>query len=255
MSMEKYVIKYGNRDIEYTLQRKDVKNINLNVRPDMEVVVSANNHVPQDYIDRYVKDKAAWIVKHLDNFKGTSSEEVPRDYVSGETVKYLGKQYRLRVIAGAPEGVSCNEGFIYLTTQDKHNYQRKKKLLSQWLRQQAEEVFNRSLDTVYPKLRKYGVKRPGIMIRVMKARWGSCLRDRRMLQLNFELIKAPVHCIDYVVLHELLHFIWPRHDNAFYSYLTAMMPDWRERKAILDEEVVRGCSVPLNLLIWLLTVT
>lgn len=78
------------------------------------------------------------------------------------------------------------------------------------------------------------------MIRSMKARWGSCLRDRGMLLLNLELVKAPIHCIDYVVLHELLHFMCPRHDSKFYSYITVFMPDWVQRKEILDEEIVRG---------------
>jgi len=69
----------------------------------------------------------------------------------------------------------------------------------------------------------------------MKARWGSCLRDSQAILLNFELIKAPKYCIDYVVLHELIHFVHKNHDQKFYSFLTSLMPDWKKRKAILDE--------------------
>lgn len=238
--MEKHIIQFGNREIEYKLQRKNVKNINLNVKPNMDVVVSANSQVPQDYIDSYVKDKAPWIIKNLDNFRDTLSEDVPRRYVSGETVKFLGKQYRLRIIEGTPEEVSFLDGFVDLTINDVGNTKKKQKMLSQWLRQQAEATFHKSLDTIYPKLQKYGVAKPGIMIRSMKARWGSCLKDRGLLLLNLELVKAPVHCIDYVVLHELLHFMCPRHDNKFYGYMTVLMPDWVGRKAILDEELVRN---------------
>lgn len=237
--MEKHIIQFGNREIEYKLQRKNVKNINLIVKPNMDVVVSASCQVPQDYIDSYVKDKAPWIIRNLDNFKDTLSEDVPRRYVSGETVKFLGKQYRLRTIEGAPEDVSLKDGFIDLSVNDAGNRIKKQKKLSQWLRQQANTTFHKSLDTVYPKLQKYGIVKPGILIRSMKARWGSCLRDRGLLLLNLELIKAPSHCIDYVVLHELLHFMCPRHDNKFYGYMTVLMPDWVERKSILDEEVVR----------------
>lgn len=238
--MEKHIIQFGKREIQYELQRKNVKNINLNVKPNLDVVVSAGSEVPLEFIENYVKDKAPWIIKNLDAFKETLSEDVPRRYVSGETVKFLGKQYLLRVIEDTPEDVVCKDGFIDLTISDRNKTKKKEKMLSQWLREQAELAFQKSLDTVYPKLQKYGIAKPGIMIRSMKARWGSCLRDRRLLLLNFELVKAPTHCIDYVVLHELLHFMCPRHDSKFFDFMTVLMPDWVQRKEILDEEVVRG---------------
>jgi predicted metal-dependent hydrolase len=72
----------------------------------------------------------------------------------------------------------------------------------------------------------------------MKKRWGSCLRSKGVILLNFELIKAPKYCIDYVMIHELLHFIRKNHDSQFYDLLTVLMPDWKERKEILDENVV-----------------
>jgi hypothetical protein len=92
---------------------------------------------------------------------------------------------------------------------------------------------------MYPFIQKYNVNKPKLMIRKMKSRWGSCLRDSNAILLNFELIKAPKYCIDYVVLHELIHFLYKSHDQQFYNFLTALMPDWKQRKSILDEEVVR----------------
>ncbi len=73
----------------------------------------------------------------------------------------------------------------------------------------------------------------------MKARWGSCYRKERYIILNLHLIKAPKYCIDYVVLHELIHFKYKNHDNKFYTFLTSLMPDWEKRKKILDEEVIK----------------
>jgi len=73
----------------------------------------------------------------------------------------------------------------------------------------------------------------------MKARWGSCITDKRLILINSELIKAPKYCIDYVILHELLHFKYRNHDAEFYNFMTSLMPDWKQRKEILDEEVVR----------------
>jgi hypothetical protein len=74
----------------------------------------------------------------------------------------------------------------------------------------------------------------------MKTRWGSCIKKSDIILLNFDLIKAPKYCIDYVVLHELIHFVYHNHGKRFLNLITAIMPDWKERKKMLDEEVVRS---------------
>lgn len=239
--MEIYQVGIGGKTITFTLERKPVKNINLHIKPDMSVWVSANESVPLDMILNFVRKKAPWILKHIRFFSQVQPEgQSPREYVSGESFKYLGQQYRLRVEESDEEGVKMEPGFIYLYVKDEHNFKRKEKLFRQWLRNRAKHVFNESLDRMYPLLQKYNVQKPNLMIRTMKARWGSCLNDSHTILLNFELIKAPTYCIDYVVLHELIHFMYRNHDQQFYSFLTALMPDWKQRKAILDEEVVRG---------------
>lgn len=239
--MEKHTITYKGQDIEFELHRKDVKHINLNTRPDMTVMVSANDKVPIEYIMDFVKKKAPWIVKNLSYFSDAQSENKSnKEYVSGETFKYLGKQVRLKVGTSEQEGVKLYKGFINLYVKDKDNYSRKKKLVDKWFREKAEKAFEESLDRVYPLVEMYEISRPKIMIRVMKARWGSCVKDKGIILLNYELIKAPKYCIDYVVLHELLHFKYHNHDKRFFNFMTALMADWKDRKKILDEEVVRG---------------
>lgn len=94
---------------------------------------------------------------------------------------------------------------------------------------------------MYEKLEKYGIEKPKISIRKMKTRWGSCSKNRQKIILNSELIKAPKACIDYVVLHEIIHLLHRNHDRKFYNFLTIYMPDWKKRKAILDSEIV--CEV------------
>lgn len=239
--MGKYAINYGKKKIEFELQRKNVKNINLNVRPDMSVIVTAGEEVPEKYILDYVKSKAGWIIKNKKYFIETQPESViKKEYVSGESFKYLGRQYRLKVeeIEGK-ESVKYYQGFIVLNVWDKKNYTRKENLLNRWFRDKAKSNFQESLDRVFPIIEKYGVRKPELIIRSMKARWGSCIKDKNILLLNYELIKAPKFCIDYVVLHELIHFKNSNHNTEFYDLLTALMADWKQRKEILDEEVVR----------------
>ena len=239
--MEKHSITYGGKIIEFEVQRKSVKNINLNVKPDMSVVVSASEKVPLDYILDFVKSKASWIIKNVGYFKDVQPEHTAdKVYLSGETFKYLGKQYRLKVEETEEvESVKYYRGYLYLTVKDKQNYSRKEKLIDGWYRDKAKEKFLESLERMHPSVEKYGIEKPEILIRTMKARWGSCTPEKKSILLNSELIKAPKLCIDYVVLHELIHFKYRNHDNDFYDFMTSLMPDWKQRKEILDEEVVR----------------
>jgi len=130
--------------------------------------------------------------------------------------------------------------FIDLNVKDKRDRVRKEKLINDWFKEKTIINFEASLKRVYPLVERYGIKKPGIQTRLMKARWGSCIKDKNIIMLNNELIKAPEFCIDYVILHELLHFKHRNHDSGFYNFLTSLMPDWKQRKEILDEEVVRG---------------
>lgn len=239
--MVKHSIIYGEKTIEFELIRKNVKNLNLSIRPDMTIFVSANEKVPIEDIQDFVHKKAPWLIKNVNYFKNTQPEHnTSKEYISGETFKYLGRQYRLKVEeVEKNEGVKLYQGYFYLYIKDKTNVNRKHKLMDEWFRDKANLTFNGSLERIFPKLDKYGVSKPSIQIKIMKARWGSCLIDKGEILLNFELIKAPKLCIDYVVLHELIHFIYRDHNAQFYDFMTSLMPDWRKRKEILDEEVVR----------------
>lgn len=238
---EKHQIEYANEVIEFIVKRKKVKNVNLNVKPDMTIEVTANERVPMDFISDFVKSKGSWILKNVGQFKEVLPEKrSEREYVSGETYRYLGKQYRLRVEKATDEEmVKYFRGFIYLYVKDTDNLARKAKLLEEWYRTKAKKTFNESLEKMYPIVKKYGIEKPGIDIRLMKARWGSALTDKNIILLNTELIKAPKYCIDYVVLHELIHFKYNNHSENFYDMLYSLMPDWEKRKVILDEEVVK----------------
>ena len=239
--LEKHQVSFGNSIIEFSIARKNVKNINLNIKPNMKVEVSANERVPLNYIYDFVKKKGPWILKNVQKFKDVQPyERREREYVSGESFQYLGKQYRLRVRkTGERETVKYFRGFIYMYVQDPSCFKTKAKLMDEWYREKAHKIFQESLDRLYPLLRKYGVNKPTIDFRVMKARWGSALIDANTILLNFELIKAPKNAIDYVILHELIHFKYNDHSENFYNLLYSLMPDWEQRKAILDEEIVR----------------
>ncbi|MBD8069763.1 MULTISPECIES: M48 family metallopeptidase [Bacillaceae] len=239
--MERHQIQYANKTIDFAIQRKNVKNVNLNIKPDMTIEVSANEKVPLTYIYDFVKGKGSWILKHVKHFEDVQPiYQSKREYVSGESFKYLGKQYRLRVQqVEDDEVVKYFRGFIYLLVKETNNYSRKEQLMDNWYREKAIKVFNESMNKLSPLVEKYGIEKPTLTLRMMKARWGSALTDKNIIQLNTELIKAPKHCIDYVILHELIHFKYNDHSEKFYNMLYTLMPDWEKRKKILDEEIVK----------------
>src|SRR6056297_1269606 len=238
--MPTLTVDYFDTPISVTLIRKPVKNLNLNVRPDMTVMVSANPSITEERIREFVLKKAEWILKQLKYFEGFQQpEKEEKEYVSGESFKYLGKQYRLKVYRAEQDLIRYYRGRIELFTTQPENHKKKKHMITTWYKERSQKKFSQSLERIYPVMQKYGVDKPTLKIRQMKTRWGSYLKKDHAIILNSDLIKAPTFCIDYVVLHELIHFIQRKHDKEFLLFMTALMPDWQERKKILDEEVVR----------------
>lgn len=239
--MSKHEINYGKRKISFTLKRKNVKNMNLNLKPSLIVEVSANKDVPIDTIHRFVRKKASWIIKNMKYFNKTLPEvKNEKEYVNGESFRYLGKQYRLKIIKSNNEIVKCKRGYLNVYTSDTTNLEKKRNLVNKWFKDKSDMVFNDSLNRMHSLVKKYNIPLPKITKRHMKVRWGSCIKSKGLIILNKDLIRAPKFCIDYVLLHELLHFKYSNHGKSFYNLLTSLMPDWEKRKEILDVEIVKN---------------
>lgn len=225
----------GRAKIAYCLERKPVKNLNLRIRRDGSVFVSANMDVPCAEIDRFVLDKAKYVLEAIGKFKTACRfKPQPKKYVSGETFCILGRSLRLKVLQASKETISSDGAYIYLGVKDPMNYRSKSRLVRRFMDQQCQAVFVDVMDKMFPLVGKYGVNYPMLKIRALKTRWGSCLVRKGVVTLNRGLVEAPMCCIEYVVLHELCHFIHPNHSARFYAFLSALMPDWKERKKLLN---------------------
>lgn len=229
-----------NKAVEIELLRKNVKNINLLIRPDFSITLSANPSIPDEAILDYIEKKKSWISNRIGKFKQTKSENViEHEYVSGESFKFLGKQYRLLVeYTSSTERVILSDGYLKLFVREKRKMATKARLIDEWYRENASNVFAESLHRIYPLISESAIGLPSIEFKIMKKRWGSCLRSKGIILLNLELIKAPKYCIDYVVFHELVHFIHKDHNSYFFETLSVKMPDWKQRKSLLDESIV-----------------
>ena len=221
--------------ISYTLERKPVKNINLRIRADQCVYVSAPKDVAAKMVDAFVVEKSAYILRALKKFKDKDRETVSENkFVNGETVKFLGRNLRLKVKNASRSKVESDESYVTLYVKDEQNADLKKRVLETWLRKKCKDEITAICKKVYPQVKKYGVAFPEIQLREMVSRWGSCSPKKGFVTFNTALIAMPVSCIEYVVTHEFTHFLYPNHSKKFYQQLATFMPDWEERKKRLE---------------------
>jgi predicted metal-dependent hydrolase len=229
-------IKLGGCEIAYQLERKRVKNINLRIRHDCSVYVSASKKVPFDTIKDFLIKKSAYILAAIDKYSNKLRfAHVAPSYITGESFHHLGKELRLKVIEG--DNKVYSDGIhLYLYTTNANDIEKKSKLISQWYWKQCQEIFNTIIEELHLVFHKYSVQKPTLNIKEMTTRWGSCQTKRNAITLNKWLIEAPRDCIEYVAMHEFIHFLHPNHSKKFYELLSTLMPDWKERKKVLESE-------------------
>ena len=234
-------IELNGRIISYDLQIKPVKNVNLRIKADQSVFVSANESVASNVIEDFLKSKADYIIGALDHYAELQKyAPKPKEYVDGESFRILGHELRLKVSQGKKNQVTTDGAYILLQVKNPADYEIKKRTMEKWIQRQCKEVLLSVCQSIYPKFQKYGVDFPTLRYRNMVSRWGSCQPKRKVLTFNLTLIEAPLSCIEYVAVHEFTHFLQPNHSRKFYQQLAMFMPDWQERKKILDGGAVNN---------------
>ena len=226
---------YAGAPLRYLLEQKPVKNLNLRIRRDGSVFVSAHPAISVERVDAFVAGKGGYIRSAQKRFQEMAQyAPQPKQYVSGETFYLLGRGVRLSVEKDVRDAIFNDGVYLHLQTKDPDDFSKKQRLVTAYLDEQCHAAFSEILSEIYPTFQKYGISMPALRIRSMETRWGSCLAQKGIITLNKRLLEAPRHCIEYVVMHELCHFLHPDHSKRFYAFLTTLMPDWRERKSILD---------------------
>lgn len=216
--------------MEIEIVRKDVKHINIKVKPNCDVILTTPMETKDTDIAYVLKKRAEWIDKKIAFYKEHQTQ-TPKDYVSGENFCYLGRNYRLKVIESKSEGVKLQRGYLQVFVKDTSNLVKKKRLVKEWYLLKAEIHFQKAIEKYQPLVKR---EIENIRIREMKTRWGSCNPVKGYINLNSELIKKPTVCIEYVIFHELAHLVHADHSAQFYNYLNLFMPDWKKRKKILE---------------------
>lgn len=216
-----------------TLKRSNRRTLAISVLPNGSLELVAPLDASNAEILARVERRKRWIAKHRKTFKEWDSEKKPRRYVTGATHRYIGRQYRLKILSGDLEGVVLRGGFLHVTAKRAGDAE-VKRILESWYRIRAREQFGKRLFQWADWCRRSGLPTPNLRIRVMSKRWGSACRDGT-IQLSPELIRASSACIDYVIAHEVCHLKHPDHGPRFRSLLQSLCPNHVGLKARLEQ--------------------
>lgn len=226
--------------IPISVERKKIKTIRLKVYPESIVKISSPYSVTDEFLMEFVAKRQKWIEDKLDLFSQTKGYAATTVIKNGMSIKMLGEDLIFAVKL-------CNKNLIYkegkvlhICTTNDNDQEKLMRQFDKWWRKESLFILKQQVDKLYPIIKKYNVSYPSIYIRKMKTLWGSCTVNKSKITFNQYLTKAKPACIEYVVLHELVHFLYPNHSKQFYDFLSSYMPDWKERKKILDTEVVHG---------------
>lgn len=234
ISEEFRIVSFEGITLSYSLKKKKVRNLNLRIRPDASVIVSAPPDIDESDVDAFVIRKRNYISKSLSEIKCYSDKSNDRQYISGEGYRLEGNSLRLKVIASDKDCIETDGVFLKLYVKNTEDIAKKAKLVKKFYADRTKATMTGILNEFYEIFRKYNIQKPTLKLRNMQTQWGSCSASKGIITLNPKLIEAPHNCIEYVIMHELCHLVHPNHSRRFYSFLSMQMPDWKDRKSFLD---------------------
>ena len=232
METDKYFIVHKDNKIFYTLVKSRRKTIGIRIEKNGEVRVSAPIKLGRKHIEDVIREKAGWIIKKVDEVKKKNSNIVQREYVNGEKLLYLGKEYTLEVVERSSNRAEVrmqDDKIIVYITHGLLGEQRKqtiKKILEKWYRKRFSEIVNEKTEQYSVKL---NVTPRKVFIKDQKTRWGSC-SVKGNVNFNWRLVMAPVEIIDYVVIHELCHLKVMNHSKTFWALVESMLPSFKDNR-------------------------
>jgi predicted metal-dependent hydrolase len=223
LSTEAHRITVGGLRIDVV--RKPIKNLHMGVYPpNGRVRVAAPVTVSDDAVRLAVVSRMGWIKRQRAKFEAQDRQS-ERTYVSGESHFFLGHSYRLNVIAhkGAPRLSFRNNATLDFHVRENSETAERQKAFQRWYRRELREIasplIERWAQVVQVPIPQWGIKR-------MKTKWGSCNIEGRRIWLNLELIKKPHHCLEYVIAHEMVHFLERHHNDRFVALMDNLLPRW-----------------------------
>ncbi len=243
LNNSKHTITLNNKTVEYSIQLKNIKRLNLSVSPEKGVRVSAPYYTPFKFIEDFIKNNAEFILNSLEKFEKEAKKlPKPKQFIDGEYFFYLGEKMQLTVKTSDYNAVKLKDNIIELHVTDANDFSLKEFVMNEFLKQACTEYVNKMCRLLYPIFKKKGIDFPNeIRYRKMVSCWGVCRPQRGILTFNTYLIQLPPKSIEAVICHEFTHYLYPNHSKDFYAQLTEFMPDWKIHDKImrdLQQEII-----------------
>lgn len=215
--------------------KKNIKNMHLYVKPpNGNVTVSAPLSMSDEAIERFVRTKIRWIKRQISKFDNQPRQS-QREYVSGETLYVWGKQYYLRTEYGTNNSLILSGDRAVLTVRQESSVEQREKFVREWYR----ELLKSEVARLLPKWEKItGLNAASWQTKYMTTQWGTCNTRTSKIWLNLQLAKKAPECLEYVILHELVHLVEKKHNERFIELMDSYMPMWREVKTTLNGQIL-----------------
>ncbi len=225
------------RDTAVDVALKDIKNVHLSVYPPTgRVRISAPKRMRIDTIRVFAISKLDWIKQQQKTLR-EQERETPREYVDRESHYVWGKRYLLAISeCDEPPSIELRHSRMLLRVRPRTDEDKRRALVEEWYREQMKEAVPPLLAQWQPLL---GVRVDRFFVQRMKTKWGSCNHKARTIRLNTELAKKPAECLEYVVVHELVHLLEPTHNARFVALMDRFMPRWQFHRQVLNRLPVR----------------
>lgn len=213
------------------VHRKNIKHMHLYVKPpDGSVTISAPLSMSDESIELFVQTKLNWINKQI-----TIIENQPHqsrlEYISGEMLFVWGKQYIIQTVYGSKNSLELSDDKAVLTIRKKSTSDQREKFVREWYR----ALLKVEIASLLPKWEKItGLKATSWQTKYMTTRWGTCNTQTGKIWISLQLAQKPTKCLEYVILHELIHLAENKHNKKFYSLMNKYMPMWKEVKMTLE---------------------
>jgi predicted metal-dependent hydrolase len=219
-------------NITVDVEQKNIKNIHLSVYPPTgRVRIAAPLRFDLETIRMFAISKLSWIKKQQEKLR-KQVRETPREFKTRENHYYLGKRYLLQLIKseGKPS-VTIKHDKMVLQVKPNSNTEQKQIILQEWYRERLKELVPKYItkweETMQVQVEDFGIKK-------MKTKWGTCNIEKKRIWINLELAKKPLECLEYIVVHEMIHLLERNHNDRFIAYMNKFLPQWKHYREELN---------------------
>jgi hypothetical protein len=211
--------------LNYKVIFSNRRSISIVLHPAKGITVRAPYRTSLKTIEKFVFQKAGWIQKTLNKYKGAKSLNEDKRFAAGEKIIFMGREYELKVTHSARDYITLHDNIIEIYVSNENDPHMIRSKLNRWYINKAREIIPGRIIEIINKYNNYAFVPTGIRIRKMKSRWGSC-NSKGRVTINSELVKVNAKLIDYVIVHELCHLKCHNHGSEFYRLLQSLVPDY-----------------------------